>query len=466
MTLLKGGDGVKIINSSPLKNEFFTEALIKSGNTSSETEGNIINIYRDVHYQEMLGFGGAFTEASAYNYSLMDEDKKKAFIKAYFDKDEGIGYNFGRTHINSCDFSLDEYMNVAPGDETLASFNIDRDKKYIIPFLSDVVKYTGEGLVLFASPWSPPGYMKDNGSMKNGGKLKTEYKRLWAKYFAKYIKAYEKEGIKISAVSVQNEPKAVQTWESCSYTAEEERDFAENYLIPVFDEEKLSDVKIIIWDHNKERVYDRAKTILESPKVKERVWAVGHHWYSGDHYDGLTLVSEQLHKPNILTEFCASIRMTPSILSLAERYAKEICECINHYCIGICDWNLMLDSFGGPYHDRFRPGTDAISVSYEETGAGCYAPVMFDEEDKSFNLTPVYYYIGHFSKFIKRGAVRVAVTKYTEDLYACAFINPDGETLSVIMNPTDCAKDAVLRIDGECTGITIAPHSICTVIFD
>ena len=457
---------MKIINSSPLKNEFFKETSIKSGNTSKETEGNIINIFPEVRYQEILGFGGAFTESSAYNYSLLSDEDKRAFIKAYFDKGDGIGYTFGRTHINSCDFSIDEYTNVEDGDETLDSFNIERDKKYIIPFLSDVIKYTGEELILFASPWSPPGYMKDNGKMKGGGKLKPEYKKLWARYYAKYIKAYREEGVKISAVSVQNEPKAVQSWESCYYTAEDERDFVENYLIPVFDEENLSDIKIIIWDHNKERVYDRAKTILESGKVKERVWAVGHHWYSGDHYDGLTLVQEQLHKPNILTEFCASIRMTPSLLSLAERYAKEISECINHYCIGICDWNLMLDSFGGPYHDRFRPGTDAINISYEEMGAGCYAPIMFDEEEKKFNLTPLYYYIGHFSKFVKRGAVRVAVTKYTDELYVSAFINPDGEKLAVIMNPCDTAKDAVLRLCDECTGITIAPHSICTIIFD
>ena len=258
----------------------------------------------------------------------------------------------------------------------------------------------------------------------------------------------------------------MQTWESCYYTAEDERDFVLDYLIPTFDEEGLLDVKIIIWDHNKERVYDRAKTILDNEKVRKRVWAVGHHWYSGDHYDGLTLVHEQLHKPNILTEFCASVRMTQSVLSLAERYAKEICECINHYCIGICDWNLLLDSFGGPYHDRFRPGTDAIGVSYEEMGAGCYSPIMLDEKEKKFILTPIYYYIGHFSKFVKRGAIRIAVTKYTEDLYASAFINPDGETLAVVMNPMDKEMDAVLRINGECTGITIAPHSIFTVIFD
>ena len=455
---------MKIIKSIPLKGIYFEESLVKNGNTSSEVEGNVINIYDDIKYQKIFGFGGAFTESSAYNYSLMDDDTKKEFIKAYFDKKDGIAYNFGRTHINSCDFSLDAYSYVEDGDMTLETFNIDRDKKYIIPFLKDVMEYTGEEPVLFASPWSPPAYMKDNKSMLGGGKLLSEYMELWAKYYAKYIKAYAKEGIKIGAISVQNEPKAIQTWESCFYSGEDERDFAEKYLIPTLDSEGLSDIKIIIWDHNKERVYDRAKTILSSEKVNKRVWAVGHHWYSGDHFEALKLVEENLHKPNICTEFCASIKMTKSINALAERYGREICENINNYCIGICDWNLVLNSYGGPFHNRFKPGTDAVDIEYDVHDGGCYSPIMFDENTGKFELTPIYYYMGHFSKFINRGAVRVATTKYTSELYICAFENPDGTKVAVIMNTSDSKTDAVLRLHGECTSVTLEPHSIATVI--
>lgn len=456
---------MKLIQTVPKEKKFFEITSIEQGNLSYETEGGIINIYDDVKYQEILGFGGALTEASAYNYSLMDDEEKQAFIKAYYDKENGIAYNFGRTHINSCDFSLDIYSCVKDGDETLETFNIERDKKYIIPFLKDITAYTGSELVLFASPWSPPAYMKENKNVLGGGKVLEEYKERWARCYAKYIKAYMTEGIKISAVSVQNEPKAVQSWESCFYTAEDERYFIEKYLAPVLDEEGLSEIKIIIWDHNKERVYDRAKTILENPKVNERVWAVGHHWYTGDHFEGLRLVEEQLHKSNICTEFCASFGMIDDMNILAENYGKEICENINNYCIGICDWNVLLDEHGGPYHNRTKEGTSAISLDYKDGKAGCYSAIMFDSETRKMNITPIYYYIGHFSKYIKRGARRIASTKYTKDIYVCAFINPDGERAAVIMNTSDKTENAALRINGICTRLTLPAHSISTVLF-
>ena len=183
-------------------------------------------------------------------------------MESYFDPANGIGYNFGRTHINSCDFSIDLYTYVEDGDTTLESFSIDRDRKYVIPFIKDAQKYTGEGLFLFASPWSPPAYMKDNEHPFEGGSLKEEFKPVWARYYAKFIKEYQKEGIEISAITVQNEPIAKQSWESCYYSPEDERNFIEKYLAPALDDEGLSDIKIIIWDHNKERVYDRAKKDL------------------------------------------------------------------------------------------------------------------------------------------------------------------------------------------------------------
>ncbi len=456
---------IKVIQSFPEKDIYYTERIVEMGNIRSGTELGVINVYDDVLRQEILGFGGAFTEAAAYNYSLMDAKTKDAFMKAYFDRESGIGYNFGRTHINSCDFSLDIYTYVKEGDTTLETFDISRERKYVIPFLKDAMKYCKEEIFLFASPWSPPAYMKDNGSMLEGGKLLDEYKAIWALYYAKYIKAFAEEGIKISALSVQNEPIAVQTWESCGYTPEDERSFLADYLLPALDAEGLQDVKIIVWDHNKERVYDRAKHVLSTPAVKDRTMAVGHHWYSGNHFDGLRLVYEELDKPTICTEFCKTISNDDGGISFAEDYAREISGNLNNYNIAICDWNLMLDEIGGPFHNRTKQSEVIEGASFDITLGGCYAPILYNTKTGRMDMTPVYYYIGHFSKFIKRGAHRIGCTKHSEKLSVSAFLNPDGERVVVVLNPTDESIPAIIRNNDICTELCAKPHSIMTLIF-
>lgn len=448
------------IETCPAENLFFSEEKVEFNNFPANTEWGIVNVFDDVKYQEVLGFGGAFTESSAYLYSLMSKEDKHKFLELYFDREKGIGYNFGRTHINSCDFSISIYSSVEEGDKTLESFNLQREKKYILPFLKDALEYCNEEIVLFASPWSPPAYMKDNNDMLNGGKLLEEYKSVWAHYYAKYIKAMALEGVKISAVTIQNEPNAIQTWESCHYTPEDETEFIDKYLISALDEEGLSDIKIMIWDHNKECVYDRAKKILSNERVNKRVWAVAHHWYSGDHFEGLRLVHEQLHKPLVCGEFCGPI--TEDVNILAERYGIEICENFNNFEIASCDWNLLLDRNGGPYHNRTAKTKGDLFENKED---GCYAPIIYDTDNKKLIITPIYYYIGHFSKFVKRGAVRVATTKHSKDLYTCAFVNPDGGRVCLVINTSNKKISANLRYNGGCTRNILKPHSIITLIF-
>ena len=453
---------MKIIKSIPAQNLYFKEEIIEAGNERTGIERTVVNLFDEVEYQQMVGFGGAFTESSAYIYSLLSPTQKKDFLEKHFSRDKGIGYNFGRTHINSCDFSIDIYSCVEEGDQTLETFSLNRDKKYIIPFLKDAMEYCDEEIMLFASPWSPPAYMKDNESVLKGGKLKDEYKNLWARFYAKYIKEMAKEGITISAVSVQNEPIAVQTWESCYYSPEDERDFIEQHLAPVFDEEGLGDIKIIVWDHNKERVYDRAKKIFSSPAVKERVWGIGHHWYSGDHFDGIRIAHEQFGKVMISSEICCPI--TENSASAAERYGKELSNDFNNFTSAFCDWNMLLDTFGGPYHNRYSTATCGAGVVYEDKSKGCYAPVLFDADKKDLIYTPIYYYIGHFSKFVQKGAYRIGTTKYCDQILACAFKNPDGQLVAVVQNCADCEMPVTIRHNDVCTRIDLEAHSIMTVL--
>ncbi len=453
---------MKIIKSVPKDNVYFNESVIEDGNVDSIVETGIVNIYDDVEYQTVLGFGGAFTESAAYNYAQLTETQKQDFLKKTFSREDGIGYNFGRTHINSCDFSLDIYTYVENGDIDLSTFNIDRDRKYIIPFIKDALKYCTDELVLFASPWSPPAYMKENESPIRGGKLKEEYKKVWARYYAKYIKAMAEEGISITAITVQNEPNAKQSWESCNYSPEDERDFIEQYLDPVLEEEGLGDLKIMVWDHNKERVYDRSKRIFTSEKVKNRVWGVAHHWYTGDHYDGLRLVHEQFGKELISSEICGGIY--DDVNMLAERYGKELFGDFSNFTSAFCDWNLMLSDKGGPFHNRSEKSTACAGIVFEDKSSGCYAPVIYDTESKELVYTPIYYYIGHFSKYVLRGAKRVATTKYNENIHSIAFKNPDGKLVVIVMNTADKALPAVVRHNEVCTKIMMDAHSIVTVL--
>lgn len=453
---------MKLYRTVAAQGIFHREEPLSPGDKSARGEQRIINIYGEVAYQKILGFGGAFTESSAYNYSLLAPEQKKAFMEAHFGPD-GLCYNFGRTHIASCDFSLDIYTHVKEGDPDLSSFSLERDRKYIIPFLKDAQAYTGEALMLFASPWSPPAYMKDNESPIKGGCLKESYMALWAKYYCRYIQEMEKEGISIFAVSVQNEPNAIQTWESCCYDARQEAHFIENYLAPALDENGLSHIKIIIWDHNKERVYERARDTLRSPAVRDRVWAVGHHWYSGNHFEGLRLVHEQLGKDLICTEICAVIDQ--DACEVAERYGIELCGNFNNFTRAFCDWNLLLDENGGPYHNRTKPPkVMADGTLFENKAKGCYAPVLYHTDTKQLEFTPIYHYIKHFSKFIQRDAVRVATTNHDCRLHSCAFRNPDGKMVLVVVNPTEDTVAAVIRQDGVATGTQLEPHSIITVL--
>ena len=451
---------IKIFKSVPKENIYFKEEYLEFNNIPEDTESGIINIYPDIRYQEVLGFGGAFTESSAFNYSLMSEEQKRDFIKLYFDREKGLGYNFGRLHIGSCDFALDIYTYVEDGDNTLETFNIDRDKKYIIPFLKDALEYCDNEITLLAAPWSPPAYMKDTKNVLNGGKLADEYRRIWALYYVKYIKAYYDEGIKISAISVQNEPHAAPSWESCVYEGDEERYYISDFVLPALDNAGLGFIKIIIWDHNKERMYDRAKIVLEDSKVRDRVWAVAHHWYCGEHFENVRLVNQVLNKPTICTEYCCPYRES-DVITFAERYVREMAGNFNNGDIVSCDWNLLLDQNGGPYHNRtVSVKNDDGIILYEETDNGCFAPIIYSK-DKMI-ITPIYYYIGHFSKFMKPGSKVIANTKYTDDLEVCAFTDFDNRTYVVVMNKSESVLPVNIRIEGSVVGMKLPAHSIVT----
>ena len=248
-------------------------------------------------FQTFLGIGGALTDSSAETFAKIPKEKQEEFLTAYFDKDKGIGYTFGRTNIHSCDFSSGSYTYVDEGDKDLKTLDVKHDREFRIPFIKKAMAKAGGKLTMFASPWSPPAFMKTNGTMLKGGKLKPEFAASWAMYYAKFVKAYEKEEIPIWGISVQNEPMATQTWESCVYTAEDERDFLKNHLGPTMKNAGLGSKKIIVWDHNRDLIYQRVNTILSDAEAAKYATHIGYHWYepwSGGEpmFDNVKLVNE------------------------------------------------------------------------------------------------------------------------------------------------------------------------------
>ena len=149
-------------------------------------------------FQTIVGFGGAFTDSAAENFYKLSPAKQQEVLTAYFSPDKGIGYTLGRTTINSCDFSDSSYSyDDTPGDTKLTHFSIDHDMKYKIPFIKAAMAASGNKLNIFASPWSPPAWMKTNNDMEHGGKLKDEDRQAWADYFVRYVHAYQAAGVPI-----------------------------------------------------------------------------------------------------------------------------------------------------------------------------------------------------------------------------------------------------------------------------
>jgi len=408
-------------------------------------------------YQEFVGIGAALTDASAETYAKLPSDKQAALLKAYFDKDNGIGYTIGRTNINSCDFSTASYTYVADGDKELKTFNIAPDKQFKIPFIKAAIAAAGGKLNLFASPWSPPAWMKDNNDMLQGGKLKPEFYNAWALYFTKFIKEYEKEGMPVWAISIQNEPMAKQRWESCIYTAGEERDFLKNNLGPTMEKEGLKDKKIIVWDHNRDLMYQRAQTYFDDPEASKFAWGIGFHWYenwSGGEpmFENVKRVHEAYPDKAILfTEGCNEkfdLARLPD-WKLGERYGRSMINDFNNGMAGFTDWNILLDETGGPNH----------------VGNFCFAPVHADTKTGLLTYTNAFYYIGHFSKFIKPGAKRISSTASRSQLLTTAFQNEDGKTVVIVMNQGSAVTPYFLWINGKATAITSRPHSIATLVF-
>jgi len=422
------------------------------------TEGEVsVFVNPNKRFQKVLGIGGAITDASAEVFAKLPADKQNEMLKAYYDRDAGIGYSLARTTIHSSDFGSGSHTYIEEGDKSLSTFSIDHDREFRIPLIKKAIQAAGGELTLYASPWSAPAFMKSNNNMLQGGKLLPEYFDTWATYFTKFIAEYEAEGMPIWGVTIQNEPMAVQRWESMIYTAEDERDFLKNHLGPIMEKEGYGDKNIVVWDHNRDLITNRANTIFDDPEAAKYAWGIGFHWYEtwagGETmHDNLALIKESY--PDMKLMFTEGTnegfrqdryQYWPN----AERYGHSMINDFNKGTVGWTDWNILLDQNGGPNH----------------VSNFCFAPIHADTSTGELIYTPTYYYIGHFSKFVRPNAQRVSTSSSRSVLLATSFVNVDNKMATIVMNQTDEKIDYNFIVDGKQSILTIPARAMQTLVY-
>ena len=445
-----------------------------------QAEGPIAVILKPAEkFQTITGFGGSFTEASAYLLNQLGPDNRKAIIQAYFGPD-GARYSLTRTHMNSCDFSLSNY-SYAPvaGDTELEHFSIDEDREDLLPMIKEAMAASEDGFKIVASPWTAPPWMKDNNDWR-GGKLLPEYQDTWALFFSKYLQAYKAEGIDIWGLTVENEPLGNdQNWESMHFSPKEMTDFVVNFLGPKL-EEAGHDIKILGYDQNREHLEEWVDEMYRDSEAAKYFDGTAIHWYAST-FEVFPEALQYAHqkapsKYLIQSEACVDAEVPkwqddawywskeatdwgwdwapekdkplhPKYVPVY-RYARDIIGCMNNWVDGWIDWNMVLDRQGGP--NWFKNW--------------CVAPVIVDPEQDEVYFTPLYYTMSHFSRFIRPGAKRIGFDLNDNDLLLTAAENPDGSVVVVMLNQTMNKKAVSLQL-GEASRTTqIDAQAIQTIV--
>jgi len=456
-------------------------SLKKITNFSQNSNPIKITLNPEEKFQTITGFGGAFTESSAYLLSKLGKENQKKIMEAYF-SEQGANYSLTRTHINSCDFSLKQYAYaMVDGDKNLEHFSIDEDKNNnLIPMILQAKAISKEGFNIIASPWTSPPWMKDNKKWV-GGKLLPEYYDAWALYFSKYIDAYKKEGISIWGVTVENEPHGNgNNWESMLYTPKEMTDFVQNHLGPKLEADGKSDIKILGYDQNRAGIKEWVDEMYKDESSSKYYAGTAIHWYEST-YEVFPQDLQYAHNkaPNkylIQTEACVDSEIPhwnddawywkkeatdwgwdwasekekylhPKYAPV-NRYANDIIGCLNNWVDGWVDWNMVLDIHGGP--NWFKNW--------------CVAPIIVDTDKDEVYLTPLYYTMAHFSKFIRPGAVKIGCQLKDESVVATAVKNPDGSIAVLVFNPSEQEKTLEITNKNIKQTISISAKALLTMV--
>ena len=431
-----------------IKDSIFDGEKLAASTVVTEDTSFVNNSFR--------GFGVAITGSSCYNLSKMDAEKRHEILTHLYSP-SGIGFKVGRLSVGSSDYSAEVYTyDDVPNDVSLSHFSIERDKDYIIPIIKEILSINPD-LMLFASPWSPPGWMKTGGSI-GGGYMRDKYLDVYADYFVKYIKAYEEEGIKTSAVTIQNEPETHQNGQmpACRWHPDTESKFA-SILRKRFDENNIN-TKIWLYDHNFLRA-DRVKWCFdEYPDLRKDCAGVAFHYYHGD-----------ISQTTVLRECFPELELhfTEGGPRLYDNYATDWCKwglmvtkALVHGYASFTGWNLMLDEMGGPNVGPFF----------------CGGLVTRNSQDNALSYSGQYKVFKHFSPFLDNAAIsplkfdrhELSLFAYPkQDRYTegCVAHTPDGKTVLFLINPSDKKEQLQYYHNNKWWYIEMMPDTLATVIF-
>lgn len=391
-------------------------------------------------------------------WSTLNKQLQEQVLEAYFGA-TGNHYTLCRTHIASCDFSLESYTYApTPSDYSLKNFSIDPDRLHLLPFIKAAHNWTVNPIKMFASPWSPPPWLKINGQFDGSASpfgLKPDplSHQTYADYISAYLSAYKKEGINMWGMTIQNEPEFVPPWEGCCYRPIDMLAHLRDYLSPVM-KKYHPEVKIMIYDHNKDHIADWVQAIFTDPTVRDLADGTAFHWYTGPQFENLAKAHEIAPDKFLLaTEACNCPGVLIDDWSRGEHYGKDIIGDLNNWSVGWVDWNMVLNTIGGPNH----------------LAGYCDSPIIGDAVEQTIHFQPPYFYMGHFSRFILPGYVRInaKLGDSNSPLLVTAFAGGQSNqnVVVVVMNPTDQTLDFSLNYEHKWVYYNTLPHSIITLQF-
>jgi glucosylceramidase len=396
-------------------------------------------------FQEILGFGAAFTDAACYTFNRLDSSAREKLFHQLFHPSE-MGFNVCRTCIGASDYSTKVYSyDEGAPDPDLERFSIDHDREYILPVLREARQVNPE-LFLFSSPWSPPGWMKSNGSML-GGNMQRRSMPAYANYFVKFLQGYEAEHVPIQAVTVQNEVDTDQDGRmpACTWPEEYEADFVRANLGPTFQKNGIS-TKIWIIDHNY-NLWGRAIAELETPGVRQSTNGIAWHGYVGK-VEWVDRVDHAFPDVEMYWTEGGPDYKDPHYGNDWANWSATFSEILRHWCRSITAWNFALDEVGKPNIGPFS----------------CGGLVTINSQSKAISYSGQYHAFAHYSRFIRRGAHRFDSRGLAAGISHVAIENPDGKRILLLTNSGE-PRECQIRLADQEARLRLTGNSISTLLW-